>query len=56
MQSITEVAFDAGFGSLRNMEKHSRRLVGVSPVEFRDAGGQANDLAQLLDDIKKRAR
>jgi transcriptional regulator GlxA family with amidase domain len=35
---VTEVAFEAGFGSLRNMENHFRRLVGLSPAEYSKAG------------------
>lgn len=50
-QRVAEVAFDAGFGSVRNMEKHFRRLLGVSPTEYREVGEKrANDLAQLVDD------
>ncbi|MCC4602509.1 AraC family transcriptional regulator [Xanthomonas campestris] len=35
---ITEVALKVGFGDLSHFEKSFRRLVGVSPREFRNAG------------------
>ncbi|KHL52503.1 AraC family transcriptional regulator [Xanthomonas cannabis] len=37
---ITEVALKVGFGDLSHFEKSFRRLVGVSPREFRNAGSQ----------------
>ncbi|MBB3814102.1 AraC-like DNA-binding protein [Xanthomonas arboricola] len=37
---ITEVALKVGFGDLSHFEKSFRRLVGVSPREFRNAGAQ----------------
>ncbi|NYI32060.1 transcriptional regulator with AAA-type ATPase domain/AraC-like DNA-binding protein [Xanthomonas arboricola] len=36
---ITEVALKVGFGDLSHFEKSFRRLVGVSPREFRAGGG-----------------
>ncbi|MBB5768351.1 AraC family transcriptional regulator [Xanthomonas euroxanthea] len=37
---ITEVALKVGFGDLSHFEKSFRRLVGVSPRVFRNAGAQ----------------
>ncbi|MFO3703542.1 helix-turn-helix domain-containing protein [Xanthomonas codiaei] len=37
---ITEVALKVGFGDLSHFEKSFRRLVGVSPREFRNVGAQ----------------
>lgn len=37
---ITEVALKVGFGDLSHFEKSFRRLVGVSPREFRRVYGQ----------------
>ncbi|PKV13919.1 AraC family transcriptional regulator [Xanthomonas prunicola] len=37
---ITEVALKVGFGDLSHFEKSFRRLVGVSPRQFRNAGAR----------------
>jgi two-component system response regulator YesN len=34
-RSVTRIALEVGFGSLRNMEKHFRSRVGLTPSEYR---------------------
>ena len=40
-QSITEIAFDVGFGDLSNFVRSFHRAAGVSPRDFRRAAGNA---------------
>jgi len=40
-QSITEIAFDIGFGDLSNFVRSFHRAAGVSPRDFRRAAGNA---------------
>jgi AraC family transcriptional regulator len=40
-QSITEIAFDVGFGDLSNFVRSFHRAAGVSPRDFRRAAGTA---------------
>jgi AraC family transcriptional regulator len=44
--SISDVAFDVGFGDLSNFVRTFRRAAGVSPRRFREAAGAKRKILQ----------